>query len=360
MKKIFFLIFLIPFFASAQVEEEIVQVDTTFETIKVIYKPEISSSYYFKKVAVFADDTSQIAIEKSYTNYGQNGLYKVYYPSGRLKIRTVFANSKIYGEWTHYNEEGIIITKGLYKRGIKHGYWAYKSLKIYGRYKKGYKNKRWKRIDESENKYISHYKMGKLKSGEGFGDEIPLCVVPVKEKDIVIDTSGNLVEVKDTTSICKEYEQTISFLSSNVMFRKALKKHFGTSMKKSIAVKKQFDEKERFQFVLSPEIISLDLLKFIKESDSEDIVVKSIDAILKRKKGELENVFSGEKIKDDLNLFNNSTDKKSLMVITFSEVKMNLLRLDIDWTFKEEKSKFRILLYFDNKGVLKGAEYEKP
>tara|TARA_B100000809_G_scaffold139066_2_gene136706 strand:+ start:1538 stop:2620 length:1083 start_codon:yes stop_codon:yes gene_type:complete len=360
MKNIYFVLLLIPFFTSAQVVDEIIQIDTTFETLKVVYKPEITSSYYFKKVAVFADDTSKIAIEKSYTNYGQNGVYKVYYPNGRLKIKTVFANNKIYGEWTYYDENGLIIIKGLYRDGTKHGFWAYKSLMIYGRYKNGYKNKRWKRIDESENKYISHYKMGELKSGEGFGDEIPFYLSTPRKADVNRDTNQLLSNIRDTISIEKEYEQAISFITKNVMFRKSLKKHFGSSIRKSLGVKKAFDKNERFKFILSPEIKALKITKFFKESEEGLILVASIDTVLKEKATDLKQLFSGETIKKDKNLFNNSTDKESLMVITFSEVKMNLLRLDIDWTFKEEKSKFRILLYFDNNDVLKGAEYEKP
>jgi len=346
---------------NAQIVEEVVQIDTTLETIRVIYKPEIASTYYFKKVAVFADDTAQIAVEKSYTNYGQNGVYKVYYPSGRLKIKTVFANNKIHGECVYYDPEGIIITKGVYREGIKHGYWAYKSLKIYGRYKKGYKHGKWKRFDNNEDKFISHYKAGELKAGEGFGNEIPFYLNTQKkiDKTPAEENLENPVEVKDTTRISKEYEQAIAFLTGNVMFRKALKKHFGTSMKKSVAIKKQYD-KDRFQFKLSPEIKALDLSKFIKSGEDNKIVVERIDKILKAQKPALLALFSGNKISDNQHLFNNSTDKESQMVITFSAVKMNLMRLDVDWTFKEEKSKFRILLYFDNDGVLKGAEYESP
>ncbi len=361
MKKIFLLFLLVPFFTSAQIVEEVVQIDTTREVIRVIYKPKNTSGYYFKKVAVFANDTSQIAIEKSYTNYGQNGIYKVYYPNGKLKIKTVFANNKIFGEWTYYGLDGIIITKGNYREGVKQGYWAYKSLRIYGRYKNGYKNKRWKRFDESENKYISHYKYGELKSGEGYGEEIPFYLnTAKKEVEVDIDTSIVVANFKDTTSVIKEYEQTISFLSNNVMFRKALKKHFGSSMKKSVSVKKTFDKNDRFKFVISPEVTALSLSKFMQESESGEIVVESIDEVLKKNSAGLNQYFSGEKIKESLNLFNNSTDKESPMEIVFSEVKHNLLRLDVNWTFKEEKNKFRVLLYFDNKGVLKGAEYEKP
>ena len=67
----------------------------------------------------------------------------MYYPNGRLKIKTVFANNKIHGEWTYYGLDGVIITKGVYREGVKYGYWAYKSLRTYGRYKKGFKNKKW-------------------------------------------------------------------------------------------------------------------------------------------------------------------------------------------------------------------------
>ena len=215
MKKIFFLILLFPFFSSAQIVEEIVQIDTTTESLKVIYHPENTSSYYFKKIAVFANDTSQIAVEKSFTNYGQNGVYKVFYPNGRLKIKTVYANNKINGEWVYYNPKGVIITKGLYKNGVKHGYWAYKSIRTYGRYKNGYKNKRWKRFDESENKYISHYRKGVLQSGEGFGTEMPFYISTAKKNAIVKDTTIN--SGPDSTTVNGEYEQAISFLKGNVM-----------------------------------------------------------------------------------------------------------------------------------------------
>ncbi|MDB4533545.1 hypothetical protein N9242_01640 [Vicingaceae bacterium] len=365
MKNIFFLFLLIPFLTSAQVVDEVVQIDTTFETLKVIYKPENSSSYYFKKVAVFADDTSQIAVEKSYTNYGQNGIYKVYYPNGRLKLKTVYANSKIYGEWTHYDPEGKILIKGKYKEGLKHGYWIYKYLNIYGRYKKGYKHKRWVRKDDSENRYVSHYSMGKLKAGEGFGSEIPSYLNTIKDifkkKNVgAIDTNLIVSENIDTLSISREYAQAISFLTENWMFRKALKKHFGTSLKKSMAIKKTFGDDERFNFVISPNVEALVLEKFFEENQSGEIVVPAIAELLIKKSTELKEAFSGEKVKEEKNLYNNSSDKESSMVVTFSEVKYNLLRLDVNWTFKEETKKFQILLYYNNKGVLKGAEYQKP
>ncbi|MBL4594518.1 MAG: hypothetical protein JKX68_11990 [Flavobacteriales bacterium] len=225
--------------SSAQIVEEVIQIDTITETIKVIYKPTIKTTYYIKKVAVFADDTSQIAIEKSYTSYGQNGLYKVFYPTGRLKIKTVFANNKINGEWTFYNLNGLIITKGIYKAGVKQGYWAYKSLKIYGRYKKGLKNKKWKRFDENHKKYLSHYNNGVLTGGEGYDGDEKIDGVPIKrnifntifpkkrkpsvEKENVIKIDTLEKGIDDVIS--KEYQQAISFLTTNALFRRTIKKY---------------------------------------------------------------------------------------------------------------------------------------
>lgn len=362
MRKLLLLFLVLPIFASTQVVDEVIQIDTITENIKVVYKLENSSSYYFNKIAVFAANTSQIAIEKSYTNYGQNGLYKVYHPTGRLKIKTVFANNKIHGEWTYYGLDGIIITKGVFREGIKHGYWAYKSLKIYGRYKKGLKHKRWKRIDENEDIHISHYKKGVLTSGKGIGNEIttylskPKKTIP-KGTNRVLKSDTNVES--DSTKIRKEYEQTIDFLTNNVLFRKALKRHFGTSMIRSLSIRNLYDQ-DRFKYSISEDITALDISKFIKESEEGKIIVTKIDSILKVEQTNLKQTFSGAKIKEDNRLSNNSTDEASPIEVVFSEIEHNLLRLDVNWTFKEEKSRFRVLLYFNENGKLKGAEYEKP
>jgi len=347
-----------PFYTSAQVVDEVIQIDTISEVTSVIYRPINKSSYYFKKVGVFANDTSQIAIEKTYTSYGQNGAYKVYYPNGKLKIKTVYANNKVNGEWVYYNPKGIIIVKGFYKNGVKDGYWAYKSLRIYGKYKKGLKHKKWKRFDKSENKHISHYSKGQLTAGEGFRGEIPMYrQQKIKAVKVEVKDTGKIIQ-KDTLQISKEYEAVIFFLSENAIFRKALKNHFGNSMKKSVAIKKLY-EKERLQFAISKKITALSLSKFIVESGNNKIVVVKIDSILKNELTNLKEVFSGEIIDENENLHNNSSDRESSMEIIFSELKYNLLRLDAVWTYKEEKRVFQILLYFDDEGVLKGAEYQK-
>lgn len=336
----------------SQVIEEVIQIDTVTQIIKVIYKPTIKAAYYFNKVAVFANDTSQIAIEKSYNNYGQNGLYKVYYPSGRLKIKTIFANNKINGEWTYYDYKGVIIIKGIYRNGVKHGYWAYKSLRIFGRYKKGLKNKKWKRIDENEKKYISHYKNGVLTRGEGFGNEEAIILHETDSVKIVTQKGGTINDYNEE-EISKEHQQAISFLTNNLVFRRTIKKHFGGGIKK-------YFKNEKFQFMMSSEIISSSMETFLKESQEGKIIVEKIDSLLKNEKNSLKKIFTDEKIKENQALPNYSTKTDSQVEIVFSETNINLLRINVVWNKKGKKQKFQILLYFNDEGVLKGAEYEKP
>jgi hypothetical protein len=368
IREMFFLsFFLFSFNSFSQIVEELFTLDTINETYKVIYKPQKSSSYYFKKIAVFADDTSQIAIEKTYTSYAQNGVYKVYYPSGRLKLKTVYANNKIYGEWTWYDEKGIILVKGKYKEGIKHGFWAYKSLKIYGRYKKGLKHKKWKRLDENEKKHFSYYKKGVLVRGEGYiNDKAPIH----SKKDTAIIKKETIKE--NSNKLSNEYEQAISFLTKNVILRKEIKKYFGGSIIATQEIKKQF-KRDKFQYVISPTILALGNASFYEESTKGKIKVAIIDSLLKTNTI----TFSSAKInvvREDSSLYKHSTDNTSPMVIYFGELKSNLMRIDVlklneidlennfveRYSSANESQKFSILLYFNNSGQLKGAEYQKP
>ena len=370
------------FNSSAQIVDEKIQIDSLTEIVKVIYKPTINTTYYFKEVAVFADDTSQVAVEKSYTSYGQNGLYKAYYKTGRLKIKTVFANDKINGEWTYYDLNGIIITKGIYKAGVKHGYWAYKSLNIFGRYRRGVKNRKWKRFDANGKKHLSHYKNGILTGGEGYdGDEkiegvlprrnIFAKIFPKKRKktdtiieskipevtpEVAVKSTPEVIEELPevvTEEITKEYKQAISFLKTNALFKRKIKEFSKGSIKK-------YFKSNVFQFEILPQMKSLSMASFIKEADDDKIAVAVIDLLLNNESENLKNHFNGNNVIENSDLQGYSTDKASLVKVTFSDIKYNLLRIDVDWKRKEEKLQFKVLLYFDNNGVLKGAEYQKP
>ena len=374
MKHCFLLLFtLISFLTNAQEVEETIQLDTIIETYRVVYRPIVKTTYYYKKIAVFANDTSQVAIEKTFSNGHQNGVYKVYYPSGRLKVFTVYANDSINGEWTWYDTKGIILVKGVYVNGTKHGYWAYKSLKTYGRYKKGKKNGKWYKKDVNDKKIKSYYKNGKLVKGEGFGNEGIIYSDTTYEKNdtlMVESTQAN----NQNQQLASEYVQAVSFLKENVVFRKTLKEYYGQGDLKKIREIKKYYKQNKFQFGISPAILSLNAGLFVKESKEGKIVVQVIDSILKSNSGVIAPSVTDKVIREDRALFNQSTSPGCEMVVFFSEITGHLLKITLvkynevledNYSFDRfrqipDAQKFQILLYFDDAGILKGAEYQKP
>ena len=205
MVKQYFLIalFVFPIAASAQVVAEKILIDTVFETIQVIYQPPILSKHYTKKIAVFADDTSKIAIKKTTNKNGNSGNFTLFYRNGNKKIKTVYANNQLNGEWTYYNPDGLILVKGNYVFGIKEGFWAYKTLKIYGEYKNGVKEGNWHRVDANNKKVKSTYKKGMLIRGKGFGGSIQPVFAKKDERKDTLKTPQN----KNLTS--QEHQQAV-------------------------------------------------------------------------------------------------------------------------------------------------------
>lgn len=358
-KVLVFICFILPFTASAQIVEEVIQLDTITETIKVIYQPTKSTSYFQKKIAVYASDTSQVAIEKTYTRGVQNGIYKVFYPTGELKIKAVFANDKKNGEWVWYNIDGIILVKGVYKNNVKYGYWAYKHLKIYGRYKNGKRHKKWYQADVNNKKTKSRFKNGVLVKGKGFGNtkmEIIPDTVYQKEDTTIVESSQPKAEKIEN----KLYNQTIDFLASNAVFRKTIKVHF----KKDIQKFKKNYNKDVFQFKIANTTPKMEIHSFIQQSADGKIDVAVIDYILKNEKENLKSKFNVIDVSVDDNLVAMATDKEAEVTAYFSELHYNLLRIDVVWNptkeIKTPNTTFKILLYFDDNGVLKGAEYNEP
>jgi hypothetical protein len=366
-----FLVFL-SFNLSAQVVEEVVRLDTILEKVQVIYKPVTSTSYYQKKIAVFANDTTKIAIEKTFAREVLNGVYKAYYPSGELKVKAIYANGKINGEYTWYGKDGVIKVKGVYKNDIKDGYWAYKSLKIYGRYKNGKRHKTWYTLDHNLKKIKSNYKKGALVKGNGFGDDKVLTpdTIPTIVDITVIEPQlpGPMI-----SSLAPEYQQAVDFLANNVVFRKAIKEHFGASMKEIQQFKKNY-KKGIFQFVVSSNLGDLEISSFIKESEQDKIVVPVIDSILKTNKENLKAIFNGGKAGINESIYDLSTNQASPVTVFFSKPSNQLLRIDVVWNDEVDEThldlskvdstpanrKFKVLLYFDKENKLKGAEYQKP
>lgn len=352
------ILFVFPILTKAQVVEEEIQLDTITETIKVIYKPTESTSYYQKKIAVFANDTSQIAIEKTFARGVQNGIYKVYYPSGRLKVKTVFANGKKNGEWIWYDREGIILVKGVYEENIKNGYWAYKHLKIYGRYKNGKRHRMWYTPDVNNKKVKSFYKNGELVKGEGFDDAkfyyVPDTVCQKDDTTIVEGTQPKVIKKGKT-----HYDQAIDFLADNAVFRKSIKGYY----KKDIQRFKKNFRNDVFQFTIAQKSPKMEINSFLQQSEAGKIEVAVIDYILKNEAENIKASFNTSDIVIDKEVTSKSTKKEAEITVYFSELNYNLLRIDVVWNptkeIKTEDTTFKVLLYFDDEGVLKGAEYQK-
>lgn len=362
ISRVLFLFLLFPFFTNAQVVQEKIQLDTITETIKVIYKPTESTSYYQKKLAVFANDTSQVAIEKTYARGVQNGIYKVYYPSGRLKVKTVFANGKMNGEWTWYQPDGIIYVKGVYKEGVKDGYWAYKYLKRYGRYKDGKRNGMWYTPDANNKKIKSFYKKGRLIKGKGFGDDkltFPNDTVYQKDDTTIVEATQSKYGNVEVVQFDRHYEQTLDFLANNAMFRKTIKAHY----KKDIQKYKKNYKQDVFQFKIAEMTPKMEINSFLKQSEDGKIEVAVIDYILKNEAEKLKENFNVSDVKIDEKVVEKRTNNEAESTVYFSEIKNNLLRIDVVWNpskeIKTENTTFKVLLYFNDEGVLKGAEYQK-
>jgi hypothetical protein len=373
-KLLLFLSFILICFATkAQtIVKETVQIDTNFVTYNVIYKETITKGIFSKTIAVFADDTSQIAIEKNYTNNYQNGLYKAYYPSGGLMVKAVYANNKLHGEFTYFDKLGEVAIKGIYKEGVKHKYWAYRYLKCYGRYKDGKKSGKWKCLNTDGGKYITKYPNLYL---TGIFDFVRIrnnnTSTPVNDNtprdnnDSLSSDSSYQVAPIDTF-----YLSAITYLARNYYIRNRIKIQFTKTKKERKYYDKYFDYKrDLFLFSVSPTIIPLGLAPFLTES--EKLTSDTINTQLTSNVEKYKNGFSSHPVKTDLALFEYSTAPNSDMMLYFSEVVNNMLRVDIvefrgrsNETFEEiyhhpNARKYSILIYFNQIKDVKAVEYQQ-
>ncbi|MCW8913413.1 MAG: hypothetical protein OQJ96_10260 [Flavobacteriales bacterium] len=355
-----------------KIVKETIQIDTNFVTYNVIYKETITKGIFSKAIAVFADDTSQIAIEKNYTNNYQNGLYKAYYPSGGLMVKAVYANNKLHGEFTYFDKLGEVAIKGIYKEGVKHKYWAYRYLKCYGRYKDGKKSGKWKCLNTDGGKYITKYPNLYL---TGIFDFVRIrnnnTSTPVNDNtprdnnDSLSSDSNYKVAPIDTF-----YLSAITYLARNYYIRNRIKIQFTKTKKERKYYDKYFDYKrDLFLFSVSPTIIPLGLAPFLTESEklTSDTINTQLTANIEKYK----NGFSSHPVKTDLALFEYSTAPNSDMILYFSEVVDHMLRVDIvefrgrsNETFEEiyhhtNARKYSILIYFNQIKDVKAVEYQQ-
>lgn len=328
MKHLFILyLVLFPFLIKSQnVVEEIIQLDTSFITYKVIYKETVGDYFQLKK-AVFADDTSIVAIEKNYSNGHQNGLTRIYYPSGKIRIKALYGNDKLQGEWTLYGEDGLIITKGIYDYGLKNGYWAYKSVKTFGRYKKSVKHRKWIKQDINNQKYKAFYWNGKLKKGstifnEDYKTHADTLFATTLTDSLTIDSSGNTVATEPY------YISAMKHIAQNYYFRKASKDYFRkTKRDRAKYIEKYVNlDKDVFKFNVAPAITPIDISPFLT---SEKLNKPTIDSLLKTNGTTLQKEFLSSTFTPNIGFSKYSSDKNSTIVLYLSKKVNNLLVVDL-------------------------------
>lgn len=110
--------------------------------VDLIYK-DTDSLKNGKLIAYFKENPEQEAYVKNYYFGKQSGVYKAFYPNGRLMIFSVYERGMRNGDYAYYGPEGNVLIKAKYKDGQRHGYYINKIAKHQGRYKQGKRNGKW-------------------------------------------------------------------------------------------------------------------------------------------------------------------------------------------------------------------------
>jgi antitoxin component YwqK of YwqJK toxin-antitoxin module len=165
IKRILFLLILNVFLGFTGFSQEKIKIrindSTFFEHDVIVTKNDTING---KKIAVYANDTTVIAYQKSYYEGYQTGFHKIYFPNGKLMETSVYMKDKKNGDYTLYEIDGSIIVKGRYTQDIKDGFWAYRKHKIFGKYKDGLKHGKWKWYQPDGSFYVYKFDKGKLLS----------------------------------------------------------------------------------------------------------------------------------------------------------------------------------------------------
>jgi hypothetical protein len=359
-KAIFNLFILIPLISfSQEVIEETFPIDTLNITYKVIHKETVGDYFQLKRY-VFADDTSVVAIEKNFSNGNQNGLTRVYYPSGKLRVKALYGNNRLQGEFVNYDENGKILIKGVYNYGVKHGYWAYVNERTYGRYVKGKKHRNWKKKDKNGVKYKAWYWRGEFKRGaEIFNDDYveytDTAYVALAQNTDSLNTTENKNIV--VLNVDEKYLNTVKYLSGNYYLRKVCKDYFRPSKKeRKIFVDENVDyEKDVLKVHVSSEIIPIDISYF---NEQKKLLKPTLDSLIQAN-GEAINqeLKSIEKsVENDLEKL--STAKDANLELFFSEITDRLIVLEIIENANPDIRMKALVLLDENNKVLE-VEYQK-
>lgn len=364
---IFLFLLIIPFFSFSQgIIEELIPVDTSSIAYQVVYKETLVNGYFSLERYVFADDTSTIAIEKNTTNGVQNGITRVYYPSGKLRIKAIYGSGKLQGEWTLYDEEGIIITKGVYNYGIKHGYWAYKSIGTYGRYVKGKKHRNWKKKDKNGVKHKAWYWRGEFKRGEDIFNE---DFITYGDTAYVAKNEVDTNVVIKAVNVDERYISAIKYLAENYYFRKVTKDYFRPNKK----TRKEFVDdnvdykKDVFKFQVASEIVPININYFLQQ---KKLLKVNLDSLIKANGNQLREDLMSFQPKTEQELVKLSTDKNAKVIIYVTEIKDSLIVLEVlektsidgqDFTKTHSNTnniRMKVLLLLDEDNKVVEAEYE--
>ncbi|MCC7331530.1 MAG: hypothetical protein IT232_02880 [Flavobacteriales bacterium] len=362
-----FFLLVFPFLLNGQqVITEKIQIDTAFISYEVIYKETIGDYFQLKK-AVFAHDTSVVAIEKNFSNGVQNGLTRVYYPSGKLRIKSIYGNGKLQGEWTLYGEDGVIITKGVYNYGVKDGYWAYKSLKTYGRYSNGLKHRNWVKKDRNNQKFKAWFWNGKLKKGstifnENYQTHADTFFVVTQTDSLQKDSSQT-----ETISIDSKLISAFKHIAQNYYFRKAAKDFFRTTKKERAKFIDTYVDlsKDVFKFTIAPATFPMNV--DFKIAPNSKLM---IDSILSVNGAEIQSEFTSDTLENNSAFLKYATDLKSNMVLFVSKPHKNIVAIElveiVEETAKTQLinqhqslsfAKMKLLVYINDKNEVVEVKY---
>ena len=113
-------------------------------------------------------DSTKIAVLLPYKRGKPSGLFRAFYPDGSLLIRAVYGWGSLHGDWTEYDEDGIITVKGQYRDGLRDGKWVFRRDGIRGKYKNGLKHGKWKYYNGKTITRVEKYYKGNPRTGGTF------------------------------------------------------------------------------------------------------------------------------------------------------------------------------------------------
>ncbi|HRN43066.1 MAG TPA: hypothetical protein PK649_13490, partial [Vicingus sp.] len=240
----------------------------------------------------------------------------------------IYGNGKLQGEWVNYGEDGVIITKGVYNFGVKHGYWAYKSLKTYGRYSNGVKHRKWIKQDVNNQKFKAFYWKGNLKKGSAIFNEnykTHADTLFATGSDSIIQV---VVEDSATNYVDEKYILVLKYLAQNYYFRKVAKDYFRPTKKERAKFIDNYVDLTRdvFKFNVNSTTVNIDINNFLTP---EKLLKPTIDSLLKTSGKEIQQELLNAENKEFSGLKKYLTNKNGSIVVFVSKIINNVLVAEI-------------------------------